>query len=217
MTRVSVVGTVHEEDGLASVSELLPILERIQPEVIFLECPPEVFDQYLRNPRKLESVAAKRYRESHNVVLIPVDLATPEVDFFRRHRALHDRLWRSSSEYGQLVYRDGECVRAYGFAYLNSELYIERCAKRHEVTLTAINKLADATLDENYALWTSTNKDRDRAMMENIRRHCSQASIKRAVLLVGAAHRQSMMNLARLEADGDSSGVQWDFTGFLVE
>jgi len=40
MKRIAVVGTVHEEKGLANVPGLLAILERIQPELIFLEIPP---------------------------------------------------------------------------------------------------------------------------------------------------------------------------------
>lgn len=39
MNRVSLVCTVHEEVGQASVFELHAILERIQPEVIFLVAP----------------------------------------------------------------------------------------------------------------------------------------------------------------------------------
>ena len=46
MTRVSLVCTVHEESGQANVSELCAILERIQPEAIFLEVHPEVFADY---------------------------------------------------------------------------------------------------------------------------------------------------------------------------
>jgi hypothetical protein len=39
MNSVSLVFTVHEEIGLANVSELGAILERIQPQVIVLEVP----------------------------------------------------------------------------------------------------------------------------------------------------------------------------------
>ena len=41
MRRVSLVGTVHKEKGLASASALLAILEQIRPEVLFLEASAE--------------------------------------------------------------------------------------------------------------------------------------------------------------------------------
>src|SRR5947208_862674 len=46
MNSVSLVGTVHDEFGRANVSELRAILERIRPEVIFLEVPLAAFDDY---------------------------------------------------------------------------------------------------------------------------------------------------------------------------
>src|SRR2546430_14550683 len=83
MKRVSVVGTRHEEKGRANSSELLAILERIKPEIIFLEWPPAAFDAYFNgDPGNLEAIAVTRYCEDHNVDLIPVDLPTPGGDFF---------------------------------------------------------------------------------------------------------------------------------------
>jgi len=77
MKRVSLVGTVHEEAGLASISGLLGILERITPEVIFLEIPSGAFDDYSKGSRRnLESTAVSRYHEMRHVDLVPVDLPT---------------------------------------------------------------------------------------------------------------------------------------------
>src|SRR2546430_2714564 len=79
MKRVSVVGTRHEEKGRANSSELLAILERIKPEIIFLEWPPAAFDAYFNgDPGNLEAIAVTRYCEDHNVDLIPVDHRHPE-------------------------------------------------------------------------------------------------------------------------------------------
>ena len=61
MKRVSVVGTRHEEKGRGNSSDLLAILERIKPEVIFLECPPAAFDAYFNgDPGNLEAIAVSR-------------------------------------------------------------------------------------------------------------------------------------------------------------
>jgi hypothetical protein len=46
MNSVSLVCTVHEVMGLAKVSALYAILERIQSEVIFLEVPAAEFANY---------------------------------------------------------------------------------------------------------------------------------------------------------------------------
>src|SRR5438046_10345775 len=96
MKRVSVVFTEHEENGLVNASGLLAILERITPEVIFLECPPAAFDNYLNGTHaKLEPAAVNRYRAIHSVELIPVELPTPDEDFFAKHGDLTGRLERT--------------------------------------------------------------------------------------------------------------------------
>ena len=104
MKRVSVVGTVHGEKGRANSSELLTILERIKPEVIFLECPSAAFDDFFNDTHwNLEAIAVSRYRESHRIDLIPVDLPTPEQTFFTNSQHLYERIERTSPEYCRLV------------------------------------------------------------------------------------------------------------------
>ena len=155
MTRVSVVFTEHEESGLANVSGLLAILERIKPEVIFLECPPAAFDSYLNGTHaKLESSAVNRYRETRPVELIPVDLPTPEAALFTNHRDLIERIARTGPEYDRFASWHRQYVSAHGFAYLNSAHCSDLFSKRHEAILTAIEKLAEPRLAECYDSWS---------------------------------------------------------------
>src|SRR5207247_10063342 len=112
MKRLSVVGTVHEEKGRANTSGLVGILERIKPEVIFLEIPPAAFDDHFNGDRgNLESTAVSRYRENHRVDLIPVDLPTPDGAFFAKHRDLCMRINRTSPDYCRLVVWHSRDVR----------------------------------------------------------------------------------------------------------
>ena len=219
MKHLSVVGTVHEEKGRANISGLLAILERITPEVIFLECPPAAFDNYLNGTHaKLEPTAVNRYREIHPVDLIPVDLPTPDEDFFAKHRDLNRRIERTSPDYRRLVDWHSQNVTAHGFAYLNSKDCSDLFSQLHEAMLAAIEKDVDhRLLAEVYDLWIRTNELRDKGMMKNIENHCRQASFSSAAFLVGAAHRQSIINLSRRAPGAASSTIQWDFAGFLEE
>ncbi len=217
MKRVSVVFTEHEENGLVNTSGLLAILERITPEVIFLECPPAAFDNYLNGTHvKLEPAAVNRYRAIHSVELIPVDLPTPEAALFAKHRDLNRRIERTSPDYRRLVDWHSQNVSARGFAYLNSKDCSDLFSQLHEAMLAAIEKDVDhRLLAEVYDLWIRTNELRDRGMMKNIEKHCRQASFSSAAFLVGAAHRQSIINLSRSAPGAASSTIQWDFAGFL--
>jgi hypothetical protein len=219
MKRVSVVGTVHAEKGRANSSELLAILERIKPEVIFLETPPAAFDDYFNgNDGNLESIAVSRYRENHRVDLIPVDLPTPDADFFAKHQHLSKRIERTSPDYRRLVDWHSQNVSAHGFAYLNSKHCSDFFSQLHEAMLAAIEKDVDhRLLAEVYDRWIRTNELRDKGMTKNIENHCRHASFSRAAFLVGAAHRQSIIDLSGREPGATSSTIQWVFAGFLEE
>ena len=211
MKRVSVVGTVHAEMGLANVSGLLAILERIGPEVIFQEIPAAPFDGVFTG--ELEQTAVARYGENHRVDLIPVDLPTPDGAFFAQHQELYARMLRTSPDYRRLHDEDRANVRARGFAYLNSQEYRDHLSELHEAMLAAIAKDVDhRRFTEIYDLCIGTDERRDREMMSNIEKHCRQASFSKAAFLVGAAHRPSLIALSRA-----SSTIQWDFAGFLEE
>jgi hypothetical protein len=214
MKRVSVVGTVHEEKGLANVSALLAILERIEPEVIFLEIPCAAFDDYLSGSRRnLESTTVRQYRLTHHVDMVPVDLPTPDDDFFRNDRELHKRIERRSPEYRRLVDWHGQYVSAYGFVYLNSEYCSTLFAELHEAILTAIAELGDRQLDDLYELSNRTSELRDKAMVASIENYWSQTSFSNGAFLVGASAVDKRHCTAH--SGGDSFSLQWDFAGFL--
>lgn len=219
MKRVSVVGTVHAEKGRANTSALLAILERIKPEVIFLEIPSAAFDDHFNgNSGNLESTAVSRYRENHRVDLIPVDLPTPDAGFFAKHQHLSKRIERTSPDYRRLVHWHSQNVSAHGFAYLNSKDCSDLFSQLHEAMLAAIAKDVDhRLLAEVYDLWIRTNELREKGMTKNIENHCRQASFRSAVFLVGAAHRQPIIDLSRSEPRAATSTIQWVFGRFLEE
>jgi hypothetical protein len=80
MNSVSLVCTVHGPMELAS--ELCAILERIQPEVIFLEVHPVALKDYLENSQNVEAKAVRQYRVGRQADLVPVDLPTPAREYF---------------------------------------------------------------------------------------------------------------------------------------
>jgi hypothetical protein len=140
MNCVSLVCTVHEETGLVSVSELNAILERIRPEVIFLEAPAEPFDAFdlICMQDNLESKGVRQYRERHQVKLVALDLPTPSAEFFSNYEELRRRVRRVSPEYRRLMQSDDDCIREYGFVYLNSEDCGELWARVYEDMVRSI-------------------------------------------------------------------------------
>ena len=212
--RVSLVGTVHEETGLANVAELRTILERLQPEVIFLELPPAALDDYLNGTRvNLESTAARRYRESHHVVVEPVDRAEPDDEFLRSTRYLFKTVARTSSDYCRLMDRQSHDTRAGGFPYLNSDRCIQSWADIYSEVLATVEWTGHPRLREIYDLWTHTHELRDAEMMKSIEDYSIRNAFAHGVFLVGAAHRRSIGDKARAGGGAGSPKIEWDLGG----
>jgi hypothetical protein len=155
MNSVSLVCTIHEEMGLANVSELRAILERIQPQVIFLEVPSAAFCDYYENcsRQNLEPKAVTQYREGHQVDLVPVDLPTPSEEFFSSLEYLRQRIRNDSSEHRRLVKWDSDRIIGSGFAYLNSEHCSELWSNVHQEMASTIRRIDDPRLVEVFDLW----------------------------------------------------------------
>ena len=219
MNCVSLVCTVHDEKGLANVSELRAILERIRPEVIFLEVPPAAFDEYFEicSRENLESIAVRKYRESHQVALVPVDLPTPGEDFFRNNQYLFKRIEEKSHEYCRLIDWDSTYVSTYGFAYLNSEHSSKLWSGVYREMLSTIRRIDDSRLVELYELWNKAIDLREKEMMNNIQKYCRENTFDRSVFLAGAAHRQRIIDKSREQSAVDSTGMQWDFASWLSQ
>jgi hypothetical protein len=211
---ISLVFTVHEERGLANVSELCAILERIRPEVIFLEIPPDAFDQFFNTCTRnnLESTAVRLYREINSVELVPVDLPAPDDRFFSDYADLQERVENKSHDSRRLLTWYKNYVRDYGFAYLNSEHCSNMWSEIYSDELATIQTLGDQRLTKIAELWSRTIELREIEMMRNIRHYCRNMSFERGAFLIGAAHRQSIINKSHQNAGDTQDNVHWDFS-----
>ena len=212
--RVSLVGTVHAESGLVSVGELLAILERSQPDVIFAEIPVSHVDRYKDGSHgTLESMTVACYLASHQVDVTPVDLAKPQQKFFDDAKDMFGIVERTSPDYCRLVDRHSVETREGGFPYLNSDRCIQTWEDINRELLATIEWTGDRRLRELYDLWSHTNERRDREMMRNIALYSARTAVARGVFLVGAAHRKSIIDKASAVSGTGLPPIEWDLGG----
>jgi hypothetical protein len=211
---ISLVCTEHEQRGLANVSGLCAILDRIRPEVIFLELPPNAFDQFFKTCTKsnLESTAVRLYRERKSAELVLVDLPAPDESFFSEYKYLQEKMNNESLDSRRLLTWHKNYVRDYGFSYLNSEHCSKMYSEIYSDELTTIQKLGDQNLKRISDLWGETNDLREDQMMRNILLSCRTMSFERAAFLIGAAHRQAIIDKSQHYAGDSQHSVHWDFS-----
>lgn len=221
MTRVWVVATVHAEQGRASGSRLHAILERLEPEVIFLELPLADLGDFLHGTRSnLESTAVRKYQENREVVLVPVDLPEPDEGFFRAIRDLQRNKKMNSSRYRRLMDENTRCVERPGFSYLNSQ----RCGQ----AWSEINEEIGDTVE-----WLDNRRGFHRIVAalrstshgppctSVAKKQCSGASMSifafspsREVFLIGAAYRRPILTRAQERTGADLPRIEGDRRGF---
>lgn len=208
--RISLVGTVHAESGLANVVELRAILERLKPDVLFVEIPPECVGQYCNGSHAtLESITVASYRENHEFAVIPVDLSKPDDSFFRNAQEMFDKVERTSSDYRRMMDIHSLNTRLDGFPYLNSDRCIQAWIDIRSEILATLNWVRDPRLHQIFNQWNIQNELRESEMVKNIADVAVYNDFVHGVFLVGAAHRKSIIDKAREGVGIDIPSVKW--------
>lgn len=209
--RISVIGTVHAENGCANVAALQSILNRIQPEVIFAEIDSENLASYIKGSHgNLESEAVAFYREHRPVNVIPVDSKQPSSEFLKKSREMFNKVERTSSVYRHLVDQHSLDTRNHGFSYLNSAHCEHAWTYIFREVFETIEWIGEPNLQLIYKSWREINEQRESVMFENISKHIVNSEATQGVLLVGAAHRKALIDRIQKLHDSEDTRVIWN-------
>jgi hypothetical protein len=209
---ISLIGTVHVENGLANVSALRAILDRLRPEVIYAEISTAMLSNYFDGSHgNLESAAVAQYRVSHSVAVVPVDLDKPGEDFFQESMETFNKVERTSSIYRRLLDQHHLDTKNHGFTYLNSDRCGQVWAEIYKETFETLEWIGDARLLKIYAQWKKVNDVREARMLEKIIKHSIENTPNRSVLLVGAAHKKELADKIKRCQESEASAIHWDF------
>lgn len=211
MKSITLVCTVHKENGAASASNLYKILEKIQPEVIFLEVTPDDFDNYYAAPG-LEPKAVIQYKRNRHVALVPVDLSIADKNIHMKFQRLFGVIDSNSTTYYQQKDCDiQKCVYKYGFSYLNSDQHSKDHADLNEQDLETIRKIDDPEITKLYEYWNTMILCREDEMMNRVYKYSRDNTFQKAVFLVGAAHRGSIIKKSKEFSNHDPESIEWNY------
>ena len=212
MNRVLLVCSVHRETGRATPAELVWLLGRLRPDVIFLEHSPADHAAFLEGSfATLESVAVRRHRDLHQVELVPVDLPRPDAEFKRTVDDLFDGVERASRRFQHLDTLHRQHTAQGGFAYINSPLCaMLQLEMQREMSLT-VDAVGEPSLTDSYSQWVRIHDARELAMLGTVEEYARKTPFGKGILLVGAAHRQTLLEKVLLRRRAGPSSVTWDF------
>lgn len=190
MNELFLISTVHEEMGNANEEELCLILEKIKPDLIFLEALESSYNKYdqLRFENfdiyssRIELKALQIYGLNNEFEYVPVlDEGMSNV-FEEKFQLFHHDF-----EFQKMLINLNELVSQEGFGFLNSEAcqLIHREMRKYEDTM-----IPDFEIKKQFN--DAINEYED-SMVKNIKAYCEYNQFNRAVFMFGNAHRESIL------------------------
>jgi len=216
MHKITLVCSVHRENGLCNAGELLKILRAIEPDVVFEEMVPSDFDSYYRLGTKstLESQAITRYREFKSFRQVPVDrYDMPEnllAKIKRGFDCVCDRVEQTSQEYRELNEEQHRGVNQFGSKYLNSVAFATMLVRTSEIEEKTIVETGDQLLIRGLERWRHAIQKRELEMIGNIYQYCRENVFDTGVFLVGAAHRTGIVKEMERHASTEADLINWN-------
>lgn len=215
MHKITLVCSVHRENGRCTVAELLKILRAISPEVIFEEVRPTDFDAYYKSRQTLEAQAITKFRESESPRQVPVDQFNDNeatVDLRFTMDRIFDVVEGTSQTYLNLLDERETLTHQQGFQYLNSVVFEKTTESIEEIEDLTIRATGNPDLIRGLQCWREAMKRREAEMVRNIYEYCRDHAFDTGVFLVGSAHKASIVKAIRARDGAEAGLIDWSFT-----
>ena len=213
MTAISLLCTVHEERGKTTSAALYRTLEELKPEVIFLEVPPDRFAEYYidKVSCNLESAAIALYAEKHAVRLVPVDMPTPDSEFFLNSDRMLEEIAGASSNFRRLRLWFTNYLADYGLPYLNSEHCNKIWSEIYEEMKDTVSRLGSKRLSDLFYAWNNINHLRENYILDEVYACFLSEPFDNGVLVIGAAHRKAIMEKTKTPKKIKPGEILWNY------
>jgi len=219
MHNIILISSIHSKNGNCDHIELLKILEKIKPDVIFEEKPPSNYNIFYKDKSQsdLESHAINLYLENHTLTQVLVDdEEIPPRSLLENEFNMLRHILKQSEEYRNLSDTYSDSVSKYGFKFLNSIdfLNINRALENEiDKTLKDINKDDLFQTRKSMLEWI---EKRDNTMMTNIYNYSKHNLFNTGVFIVGAAHRDSIIRKIPVYNEREGIVLNWDYKNIAI-
>lgn len=207
MHNITLICTKHDEIGKCNSRELFNLIEMNNPTVIFEALSSTTYIECYELGRKTtESTAIKMYSKQNSVKHIPVvgteisDLVVAKNEVNKRHSGCVRLMGRLQF----LSYH-------YGFDYLNSE-YVHQLfdvLARLEEDIRTFSK--DEMINNLYKKAYENIDTYENDIIENIYNYSAVNKYDKALMLIGSAHRKSIMEKIKRYNEKQDLKLNWTF------
>jgi len=215
MKKITLIFTVHREQGACTSNILVGILEKINPEVVFEEIHPDRFDSYYKDKaiRTLETEAILTYIKRHTIRQVPVDnFDLSKIKEY--HKKISDTLNQideCSDEICRYLELQTMKVHNFGFSFLNSLEYTNIANEIDRLREEIVIKTNDEMIKKNYSLWLGLLKSRECNMLNNINDYCNKNEFNKGLFIVGSGHRNALIKEIENNRSLKNMNIYWNY------
>jgi hypothetical protein len=203
MHTITLIFSVHKANGKCNVEQLVKILKKIEPEVVFQEVRPS-------HDWSLEAQAVAEYCKYKLCQQVHVDEYEVPVDFAKiEHRLTggFDDVADRSTEYQQLDTAKNVHACQDGFVYLNSDAFVNTTLRMEQLE----DEMMEGQAADALRWFRQVMHKREIEMMRNIYSHCRKTAFDTGVFLVGAAHRTGIAKQIENFSGREPDLIVWNF------
>lgn len=206
MHRITFISTIHVEIGKSNAEELFKIIEKLSPEVIFLEAVDETYTEYEKFlfstygvcHKKLEISAIQKYSYNTSFEYVPVCEGGLSNAFHRKIEIVCQ-----NRELQQLIDNFNSLAAKHGFKFLNS---LECINLQEEMRVLESKILNNSDLDK---IVKADIDAYENPMIRNIHRYCNSNRFSSAIFMCGAAHRKSIIEKIGKSTTEENANLTW--------
>ncbi|MEK6782176.1 MAG: hypothetical protein AABY93_10740 [Bacteroidota bacterium] len=213
MHNITFISTIHKENGNCNADELYKIIEKLRPEVIFLEA---FDDSYSENEKyffstygeyhtRLEIAAIQKYYRSNTLFkYVPVCEDGLSDALHRKNKIVGQ-----NGERQQLINNFKSLTEKHGFKFLNSSESVNLLEEIRVLESLALNG------SEVGEIFEAAMKSYENSMLRNIYSYCNNNHFSSAIFMCGAAHRKSIIE--KIEKSKTEERVNIIWTNFEMQ
>lgn len=217
MSNLTLVCTFHSETGKCNVDELYKIIEQIKPDVIFEELTPNLHDILYNKcifdeSAPLEFICIRNYKQQHNIKNISVDMDVSSSFSNDVNQML--TLFEKYEIYKKILIEQKKKIEQEGFDFLNSDEFSELVEEQRSVESKIVEEINNRQLNRIYKSFIKDMDYRDIIMLNTIYAYSEENDYNRAVFLVGAGHRSSIIRKIAEYQLKEKIKLNWTFLSF---
>jgi len=216
MNNITLVSTLHSELGKCNADELYKIIENINPDVIFEELTPYLYDMvYNKNivdeTAPIEIKCIRSYKQQHSIKNIPVDIEVNST--FSNEIKVVFALFEKYDTYNEIEIELKKKIEQKEFEFLNSDEYSDLVEKQQSIEQKILEEINNDQLNRIYTSFYEDQDYRENFILNTIYAYSNENNYDQAVFLIGAAHRSSIIRKVAEYQLKEKLKLNWTFYG----